>query len=932
MPALIKSFDWSSTALGPIGGWPPSLRTIVGFLVRSPIPIVVLWGPDGVMIYNDKYSIFAGSRHPAMLGQDVRDGWPEVADFNAHAMRVGLAGGTLSYKDQELTLYRNGRAEQVWMNLDYSPVLGEDSRPAGVIAIVVETTERVIASRRIAAEQERQRQLFTKMPGFVCVLAGPSHVYEYVNDAYVQISGQRDFIGRSVREVFPDLAGQGYFELLDQVYATGEPVVTRARAIHLNGSGEPRFIDFVYQPIRDEQGGVIGIFCGGSDVTLSQQAAAALRASEERYRSLFESMGEGFCVIERETCQDGQTADYRYIAVNPAFAMVSGLKDVVGKTVTAVIPDVPKAILDGYDGVIATGQPIRFERELVAQQRVLELYAFRLEDGSNRRIGVISADVTARRRAEEARRDSERALQRLNETLEARIEEHTAQLLARETLIRTFFNHSSECHAVLVAAGDGSFRYEELNPATLRLYNKTREEVIGATTNEIFGAEAAAILNRNLAACLAGGVPYRYERLHGKQIVEAVATPVLHEAGPARRIVVSARDVTERRGLEEQLRQAQKMEAVGQLTGGIAHDFNNILAAISGSLELLDLRLAQGRMDGFERYISTAQDAARRAASLTQRLLAFSRRQTLDPKPTDVNRLVAEMQELIRHTVGPAVRLDVVAADGLWHTKVDPSQLESALLNLTINARDAMPGGGRLTLATANHWLDAVQAQERELQPGPYISLCVADTGTGMTPDVVAHAFDPFFTTKPIGQGTGLGLSMVHGFVRQSGGQVQIQSEPGRGTTICLHLPRFAGAPDSPDAAEPDTEAGPGRGETILIIDDEAAVRMLMVEVLEDAGYRTMEAADGAAGLKILQTDQRIDLLITDVGLPGGMNGRQVADAARQGRPELKILFVTGYAENAAVGNGTLAAGMQVITKPFSLSAFGNKVREIVEG
>jgi signal transduction histidine kinase/CheY-like chemotaxis protein len=404
-------------------------------------------------------------------------------------------------------------------------------------------------------------------------------------------------------------------------------------------------------------------------------------------------------------------------------------------------------------------------------------------------------------------------------------------------------------------------------------------------------------------------------------------------------VYCTGRDITEEKAAEEELakaqealRQSQKMEAVGQLTGGIAHDFNNLLAGISGSLELLERRLTEGRYGGIERYIVGAQSSARRAAALTQRLLAFSRRQTLDPKPTNANRLISGMEELIRRTVGPSVEVEVVGAGGLWTTKVDPSQLESALLNLCINARDAMPNGGHITIETANKWLDERAARERELPPGQYISLCVTDTGSGMAPDVIAHAFDPFFTTKPLGQGTGLGLSMIHGFVRQSGGQVRIYSELGQGTTMCLYLPRFVGEIDEADVPETLHDADLGRGETILVIDDEPTVRMLMVEVLEEAGYAAVEAGDGLTGLKILQSDARIDLLISDVGLPGGMNGRQVADAARAFRPDLKVLFVTGFAENATIGHGHLDPGMQVIAKPFVMAALANKVREIIEG
>ena len=286
LATLIRTFDWAATPLGPIGQWPQSLRTITGFLVQSPVPIVLLWGDDGVMIYNDAYSIFAGERHPSLLGQKVREGWPEVAAFNDNVMNVGLAGGTLAYKDQELTLRRSGKPEQVWMNLDYSPVIDESGQPGGVIAIVVETTARVLANRRSVVEQERQRQMLGQMPGFAGVLSGPEHVYEYVNDAYIKLSERGDFLGRTVRKVFPDLAGQGFYELLDQVYSSGQRVVTRGMELRLHNSDEIQFIDIVYEPIRDEKGNVAGIFVGGYEVTEVHRAVAALRTSEGRLRQL----------------------------------------------------------------------------------------------------------------------------------------------------------------------------------------------------------------------------------------------------------------------------------------------------------------------------------------------------------------------------------------------------------------------------------------------------------------------------------------------------------------------------------------------------------------------------------------------------------------------------------------------------------------------
>jgi len=379
------------------------------------------------------------------------------------------------------------------------------------------------------------------------------------------------------------------------------------------------------------------------------------------------------------------------------------------------------------------------------------------------------------------------------------------------------------------------------------------------------------------------------------------------------------------------LRQSQKMEAVGQLTGGLAHDFNNLLAGITGSLELMARRIEQGDVTQLNRYVRLAREAAQRAASLTHRLLAFSRRQTLDPKPTDINQLVCGMDELIRRTVGPAVALQIIRAPRLWTVRADPNQLENALLNLCINSRDAMPHGGRLAIETGNRVLTDIEAKELELEAAEYVLLKVADTGGGMTADVIERAFDPFFTTKPIGEGTGLGLSMVYGFVRQSGGQARIDSEPGRGTRVCLYLPRYDGDDKVVESSARAGKARRGDGETVLVVDDEASVRTLINEVLEDLGYHVLEAEHGAAGLEILESSHRVDLLVTDVGLPGGMNGRQLADAALVNRPNLKVLFITGYAENAVIGDGHLKPGMHILTKPFTLEALGWRIRHIIE-
>ena len=389
-------------------------------------------------------------------------------------------------------------------------------------------------------------------------------------------------------------------------------------------------------------------------------------------------------------------------------------------------------------------------------------------------------------------------------------------------------------------------------------------------------------------------------------------------------------EMAERERAEETLRHAQKMEAIGQLTGGLAHDFNNMLSGVLGALELIQRRVASGRVNDLDRYVDAATTSANRAAALTHRLLVFARRQPLDPKPVDVNRLVLSMEDMLRRTMAEHITLETRLQTNPWLAYTDTHQLENALLNLVINARDAMKEGGRLTIQTGCVQID--DTQHDHLEPGDYITLSVADSGCGMPAGVIAKAFDPFFTTKPIGQGTGLGLSMVYGFVKQTGGHVRIDSTVGQGTLITLFLPRNQETRmQAPEAQQsPDLEAqGARTGETVLVVEDEVAVRMLVIEVLEELGYRVLEALDGTTALPYLQSGQRIDLLLSDIGLPG-INGRQLAEIARQLRPQLKVLFITGYAPDAEVRDDFLAPGMDMLTKPFSIDILGARVRQLI--
>ncbi len=388
-------------------------------------------------------------------------------------------------------------------------------------------------------------------------------------------------------------------------------------------------------------------------------------------------------------------------------------------------------------------------------------------------------------------------------------------------------------------------------------------------------------------------------------------------------------EALQRQAAETALVQSQKMEAVGQLTGGIAHDFNNMLSIVIGSLDMASRRIGQGQVGDVGDLIAQAQEGARRAAELTSRLMAFSRQQPLEPQIVRLDKLVADISELLRRTIGEQIQLQTVLAGGLWSTQIDPHQLENCLVNLCVNARDAMPNGGKLTIETANAHLDDRYAAENEIEAGQYVLVCVTDTGTGMSSDVIGRAFDPFFTTKPVGQGTGLGLSQVFGFIKQSSGHVKIYSEIGHGTTVKIYLPRVGAADlEQSSAQAPAARSGePGRaGETVLVVEDEALVRMMTVTALTDLGYVVLQAANGKAALALIETGVPIDLLLTDVVMPE-MNGAELAAAARPLRPSMKIIFMTGYTRNAIVHNGTLDPGVALLPKPFAIADLAAKVR-----
>ena len=832
----------------------------------------------------------------------------------------------------------------------------------------------------LKAESDRFNEMFAQAPSFMALLRGPEHRIEMANPGYLALVGHRPVLGRTVREALPDAVAQGYLALLDQVFRSGEAyradAATYAVQAEPGGPIDGRLVDFVFQPIRDREGVVDGIFVEGTDVTERAQAFAALRENEARLRLVVEEARDHaiLTITAAGTITSWSAGAAAIFGWSPA--------EIIGQpygTIFTAADRARRADWSEIEGAARDG--VAPDERWHVRRDGAQVYL----SGSVRPLPPrpsepphflkVARDDTERWRAENRRETLIRLTDRLRDAGDpADIAYAAAAVLGQSLSISragyATVDHDAETLLVerdWTAPGVGTLagtqrlrdfgsyvealkagefiavpdvtcdRSDSLAPAALvaihaRSFVNVPVLERGRLVAVFFISDAAVrhwppedlALVREVAERTRTAV----ERARGEAALRESALR-LRDANETLEANVQAR-TRELMASEEALRQSQKMEAVGQLTGGLAHDFNNLLLGVTGSLELLQARLARGMITDADRYVTAARDAATRAAALTHRLLAFSRRQTLAPKPTDIDRLVRGIEELIGRTVGPAIAVESnVDEGGVWPVLVDPSQLENALLNLCINARDAMPDGGRITVETANRWLD--QRQAADLAPGPYVSLCVSDTGTGMSADVIARAFEPFFTTKPIGQGTGLGLSMIYGFARQSGGQARITSEIGRGTTVCIYLPRHGGEADRVEAAPALADAPRAEeGQTVLVVDDESTIRMLVAEVLQGRGYSAIEAADGPAALAVLQSDVRIDLLVSDVGLPGGMNGRQVADAARATRPDLKVLFITGYAESAVLGDGSLEPGMHVLTKPFALDVLASRVKELI--
>ena len=827
-----------------------------------------------------------------------------------------------------------------------TPILGSDGKPEKLLAVTRDITDqrRAEAARResdelykLSSQAARTGAWEMNLRTLECMLSAEMATLLGMPRKRITVAAE-DWRAA----IFPE--DRPVFEQALVLCSEGSPFECEVRVASRDGVARCLYCRGAI--VRDTTGTPVRINGLSVDFTERRRSQEALRRSEGYVRLLLDSTSEGFYAVDRNGVMT---------LCNPAFLRKLGFRDesaVLGRSLHGSIhhthPDgshYPASECPIY--VCArTGEAAHVTGELFFR---VDGTSFPVEYWAHpiMRDGVVEGavctflDITERLQSVAAIKESEARFRNLADSAPTLI--WMTDTDGKTTFANMHFDHvfSRPARDFLHGAWDEVLVQEEIADLR-RAFADARAKRLPHTM-DVRVRDAGGRLRWFRCECVArlddvGN--YLGYTCCGTDVTEArAAAEELEARVQSRTAELSAAmdrlqaEVADRERAEAQLRQSQKMEAVGQLTGGLAHDFNNLLTGISGSLELLKTRVSQGRFDALDRYLDAARNASDRAAALTHRLLAYSRQQTLAPAAVDVNALARSMEELISRTVGPAIRVETQYAADLWATLCDPHQLENALLNLCINARDAMPDGGTLLVETLNAELNGGIATDRDMTPGEYVEIRVSDTGVGMPLETVARAFEPFFTTKPLGQGTGLGLSMIYGFARQSGGQVRIHSTVGVGTTIRIYLPRFAGSVEAtPDETPPPAIARAEAGETVLVIDDEETIRLLVAEVLEDLGYGIVEASNGVEALEVLRTDVRIDLMVTDVGLPGGMNGRQVADAGRKLRPGLKVLYVTGYAESAVMGTGHLETGMHVMVKPFGMDDLALRIRAIIQG
>ena len=862
---------------------------------------VLSWSPGAQAIFGWKAEEIIGREFDLVFTPEDRENGVPAREL-ATAAREGCAN------DERWHLRKDG--SRVFMNGSARPLFGPDGALRGFLKVARDETDRRLGAQRLAESEARWRSLFERMlEGFFVgepIRDAQGRVHDFrlmeVNPAFGALTGLQvpEVIGKTMRAAVPGIQDD-LVEAYGRVIETGEPV----RFDVLIPALENRWYEVRARRTEDLRLAVLFL-----EITGRKRAEAARHESQEALRGITDSVDQMIWSTRPDGFHDYYNQRwYDYTGV-PA-----GSTD--GDAWNGMFhPDDQVAAWATWAHSLETGEPYRIEYRLRHRSGQYRWVLGRAQPVRNER-GEITrwfGTCTDIQEIVEARE----VLARSREKLEQEVAERTRE---RDRI----WNMSEDLFAVM--GYDGYLK--SINPAWSRLLAYDEATLLSMHVSEIAHPDDHEMVLDIVARLRRGEAVQTFEdRLRAADGRYLTIAWTASSAGEV--FYAVGRDVTQERERGEQLRQAQKMEAVGQLTGGVAHDFNNLLQVVLGNLEIVQRNLPEDAAR-LHRSTENAMQGAQRAAMLTQRLLAFSRRQPLEPKPVEPNTLVVGMSELLTRALGETVELECVLAEDLWRVEVDANQLESAILNLAVNARDAMPEGGKLTIETSNTNLDESYVQKNvEATPGPYVVICVTDTGSGMEKEAAARAFEPFFTTKEVGKGTGLGLSQVYGFVKQSGGHVKIYSEPGQGTTVKIYMPRYTGAAREETQARATT--APEGVETVLVVEDDENVRSYTVEVLRELGYRVLEASDGPGALRLLQApDSQADLLFTDVVLPGGLNGEQLALQARDRRPGLKVLFTTGYARNAIAHQGRLEPGVQLITKPFTYAELAARVREVLD-
>jgi PAS domain S-box-containing protein len=958
----ILARDWTAHPMGPPERWPEAFKVALSAVLNSPESMFVAWGADDLwFFFNDTYTPLLGPRADWAMGERFREVWADGWAQAEPIVRDAFAGDSRRFVDLPWRLGTDRGAAETWFTFSYSRVLAADGSIAGLLVVTNETTDRVLADRRrVDAEEQLERAqsgggigLFSldaagvvrATPSF-CRLYGlpPAEAIASATFEALVLPDDRHLVADRTQRAAGVITPDAEYRIRR---ADDGAVRWIARQGEVEYDADGRFVRFAgvsrditeqveaREALARQQGAQAVLLQLGDRLREARTVSAVTDAATALLGRALGATVVGYGAVAEDgntvRVERDWTSGIAAFSGEIRFADYGAAVDALRRGETLVVRDVTTDPLIGRPGergmhavvVVPVFEGGRFRALLYVGMAV----PFEWTDEDVALIVAVADRIrTAAERArseEDVRRHADE-LARINASLEAEVTQRTADR-----------NRLWQLSDDMMVLTDLDGRIEAVNPAWTRVLGWAEDELIGRPLFDFLHPDAVAPAVGAIAAIGRGESFARFANRYRHK--DGSYRDLSWTAGPGDgKIIGVGRDETLERAraarlaaAEDQLRQAQKMEAVGQLTGGIAHDFNNMLTGVIGSMDLLKRHLGPGQSERASRYIDAATTSAQRAAALTQRLLAFSRRQSLDIRPVDLNALVVGLEELLARTLGENIGLELSLATEAFHARTDANQLESALLNLAINARDAMPDGGRLTIATGNLHVDADHPMAtEELSPGDYATVRVADTGTGMSAEVIAKAFDPFFTTKPIGAGTGLGLSMIWGFAKQSDGHVRIDSTPGEGTAVTLYLPR-AQAAAATDAAG-DGPRPAGAGESVLLVEDDPAVRMLVADVLRDLGYRVEQAGDAREALPKLAAMDRVDLLITDVGLPG-MSGRELADRAREGLPELKVLFVTGYAEGAAHRAGFLAPGMDMVTKPFAIDLLSAKIRAMLE-